>query len=72
MLGKVGIQAIWQKPACVVFFLSSCNVPVRSDESLRMLLSPALAARTLYLGRPGKKTPNNQRGGTRDGSIGEF
>lgn len=32
-----------------------------------MLLSPALARRKLSLGRPGKKTPHNQRGGTRDG-----
>lgn len=48
MLGKVGIQAIWQKPACVVFFLSACNVHVRSDDSLRMLLSPALARRKLF------------------------
>lgn len=61
------IQAICQKPVCVVFFLFSCNVHVRSDESLRMLLSPALARRKLSLGRPGKKTPYDQRGGTRDG-----
>lgn len=37
-----------------------------------MLLSPALARRKLFLGRPGKKTPYNQCRGTRDGSIGEF
>lgn len=51
------IQAIWQKPVCVFFFLSFCNVHLRSDESLRMLLSRALARRKLFLGRPSKKTP---------------
>lgn len=57
MLGRVGIQAIWQKPACGVFFLSSWDVPVRSDESLRMLLPPVLARRKLVAVPARKKNP---------------
>lgn len=56
MLGTLDGQSVKNLPACFIF-LSSHNVPVRSDESLRMLLPPALARRKLSLGRPGKKTP---------------